>query len=159
MSMEVIYAPAPLRLDCTKPRLFLAGSIEMGAAVDWQATVTRALGDLDVLVCNPRRKAWDASWPNTIDFEPFRQQVEWELEALERADLILFYFDPNTKAPITLLELGLHARRKIIVCCPDGYWRKGNIDVVCQRYGIAQVGTLEELITRTRESLHAGLRG
>lgn len=37
----------------------------------------------------------------------FRQQVEWELNALSVADLIVFYFDPATRSPITLLELGL----------------------------------------------------
>jgi len=148
--MEEIRPPESLRLDSEKPRLFLAGSIEMGTAVDWQAIVTDALADLDVLVCNPRRKEWDASWPQSIDFAPFREQVEWELEGLERADLILFYFAPETKSPITLLELGLHAQRKAIVCCPDGYWRKGNVDVLCRRYGITQVGTLDELITRVR---------
>lgn len=125
----------------------------MGSAVDWQAIVTNALVDVDVLVCNPRRKEWDASWPQSIDFAPFREQVEWELEGLERADLILFYFAPETKAPVTLLELGLNARRKVIVCCPDEYWRKGNVDVVCRRYGITQVSTLEELITRVRDEL------
>ena len=155
--MEEIYAPEPLRLDSPKPRVFLGGSIEMGKAIDWQKEVTRALTDLEVLICNPRRKAWDTSWPNTIDFAPFREQVEWELEALERADLILFYFDPDTKAPITLLELGLHARRKAIVCCPEGYWRKGNVDIVCLKYGIEQAATLEKLITRARE-LIAGFR-
>ncbi len=151
--MEQIHAPEPLRLDCPKPRVFLGGSIEMGKAADWQVTVTQALADLDILICNPRRKAWDASWPNTIDFQPFREQVEWELEALERADLILFYFDPQTKAPITLLELGLHARRNVIVCCPEGYWRKGNVDIVCRRYGIRQVDTLEKLIMQARQDI------
>lgn len=125
----------------------------MGKAVDWQATVTQSLMDLDVLVCNPRREAWDASWPQSLDFAPFREQVEWELEALERADLILFYFAPDTKSPITLLELGLNAKRKAIVCCPEGYWRKGNVDVVCRRYGIEQTQTLETLILRSREVL------
>lgn len=155
MSMEEIRPPDSLRLDCRKPRLFLAGSIEMGKAVDWQAAVTQALTDIDVLICNPRREAWDADWPQEIDFAPFREQVEWELEALERADLIVFYFASDTKSPITLLEFGLHARRNILVCCPRGFWRKGNIDVVCRRYGIAQVGTLEELIARTKEALGA----
>jgi Nucleoside 2-deoxyribosyltransferase like len=153
--MEEIKPPESLRIDCTKKRIFLAGSIEMGNAVDWQAVVTNALTDLEVLVCNPRRQEWDANWPQSIDFAPFREQVEWELEALERADLILFYFAPDTKAPITLLELGLHARRKAIVCCPEGYWRKGNVDIVCRRYGITQVATLEELITRTRSEIEA----
>jgi hypothetical protein len=153
--MVEIRPPAPLQLDWPHARVFLAGSIEMGAAVDWQATVTRSFADLNVLVCNPRREAWDASWPQSIDFAPFREQVEWELEALERAHLILFYFAPNTKSPITLLELGLHAKRKAIVCCPEGYWRKGNVDVVCRRYGIEQSATLETLILRSREILAA----
>lgn len=152
--MEEIRPPESLRLDSSKPRLFLAGSIEMGKATDWQATVTQALADVDVLICNPRRQAWDASWPQSIHFPPFVEQVEWELEALERADLILFYFAPDTKAPITLLELGLNAQRKLLVCCPEGYWRKGNVDVVCRRYGITQVDTLEELISRARKFIN-----
>jgi len=69
--------------------------------------------------------------------------VEWELSAQEAADLM--YFAPDTRAPITLLELGLFAKKRLFVCCPDGYWRKGNVDVVCRRYGIRQVGSLSEL--------------
>jgi hypothetical protein len=47
------------------------------------------------------------------------------------------YFDPNTKSPISLLELGLFAQsKKLIVCCPRGFWRKGNVDITCDRYGI-----------------------
>jgi hypothetical protein len=34
---------------------------------------------------------------------------------------------------------------KAIVCCPEGYWRKGNVDVICQRYGITQVESLYDL--------------
>jgi hypothetical protein len=56
---------------------------------------------------------------------------------LEDADIILLYFDPNTKSPISLLELGLYARsKKLFVCCPDGFWRQGNVRVVCERYGV-----------------------
>ena len=105
--------------------------------------------------CSTRGARHDATWPQSIDFAPFREQVEWELEAQEKADLLVFYFAPDTKAPITLLELGLAARRRAIVCCPDGYWRKGNVDVVCRRYGIAQVSSLEALIERSREELAA----
>jgi hypothetical protein len=47
------------------------------------------------------------------------------------------YFDPNTLSPISLLELGLHAKSgKLIVCCPEGFYRKGNVDIVCQNFGI-----------------------
>jgi hypothetical protein len=151
--MEEIRAPDPLRLESNKPRLFLAGSIEQGKAVDWQTIVTTALSDLDIIILNPRRESWDASWGESIDSEPFREQVEWELEALDNADLIIFYFAPETKAPITLLELGLHARRNALVCCPEGYWRKGNVDIVCRRYSIPEVPTLEALIERTRAEM------
>ncbi|MBK9260514.1 MAG: nucleoside 2-deoxyribosyltransferase domain-containing protein [Polyangiaceae bacterium] len=149
--MKELRPPDRLDVDADKPRIFLAGSIEMGKAVDWQSVVTDTLRDMDIVVLNPRREAWDSTWPQSADFPPFREQVEWELDALEKADLILFYFAPETKSPITLLELGLNVRRNVIVCCPEGYWRKGNVDVVCRRYGIPQVPTLEALIERVRE--------
>lgn len=114
--MKELRPPEPLQFDPEKPRVFLAGSIEMGSAVDWQTVVTGALRDMDIVVLNPRREAWDSSWPQSADFAPFREQVEWELDALEKADLILFYFAPETKSPITLLELGLNVRRNVIVC-------------------------------------------
>jgi hypothetical protein len=50
-------------------------------------------------------------------------------------------------SPVTLLEMGLHARsKKLVVCCPDGFWRKGNVDIVCERYGIQQVENLTQII-------------
>lgn len=125
-------------LDDQRMSIFLAGSIEMGVADNWQTRVVDSLKELDILILNPRRDDWDSSWKQTIDDPKFREQVEWELNALERVDLILMYFDPNTKSPISLLELGLFAETgKLLVCCPDGFWRKGNVDIVCKRYDIA----------------------
>lgn len=61
------------------------------------------------------------------------------------------YFAPSTQAPVTLLELGLVASSgRLVVCCPDGYWRKGNIEVVCARHGVPLVATLDELIAHIR---------
>jgi hypothetical protein len=132
-----------------KHSVFLAGSIEMGTAEDWQEKTVRALSDKDILVLNPRRAEWDSSLEQRMDNPLFREQVEWELSALEYADLILMYFVPETKSPITLLELGYHAAaapEKLVVCCPSGFWRKGNVDILCARYGVRQVDALEELI-------------
>ena len=64
-------------LDRTRLSLFLAGSIEEGTADEWQTVITEALQDLDITVLNPRRDAWDAGWPQTVEFAPFREQVEW----------------------------------------------------------------------------------
>lgn len=145
--MEVIKAPHRIPIHSPN-RVFLAGSIEMGKAVDWQTRVTEALSHLNVTICNPRRDDWDSSWKTDLTNPKFVEQVTWELSAIEKADLVAMYFDPPTMSPISLLELGLMSARPtdIIVCCPPGFWRKGNIDVLCQRYDIRQVDTLEQLI-------------
>jgi hypothetical protein len=121
--------------NCT---IFLAGSIEMGVAEDWQTEIETLFKDVSrVTLFNPRREEWDASWTQDIENPQFYQQVNWELNALEKSDLIFMYFAPGTKSPISLLELGLFAHTgKMVVCCPEGFWRKGNVDIVCDRYGI-----------------------
>lgn len=142
--MQVIKPPH----DFTQARgykIFLAGSIEMGTASDWQKEFEDYLKNTDICILNPRRDNWDSSWKQEITNPQFVEQVEWELNGQEEADLIVMYFDPMTKAPVTMLELGLFKKKKPIVCCPKGFWRKGNVDVVCRRYGIKSVETLQEL--------------
>jgi hypothetical protein len=154
--VRVLKPPAPPALDGRTPSVFLSGSIEMGRAVDWQEQVVRALQDLDVVVLNPRRDEWDSSWEQSIDNPSFREQVEWELAGLERASVVACYFAPDTRAPVTLLELGLCARGgRLVVCCPEGYWRRGNVEVVCRRYGVLFVPTLAELTAEVRRRLLA----
>ncbi len=127
--------------------IFLGGSIEMGAAEPWQDRLVEHFKDSKIRFVNPRRDNWDSSWVQSISDPNFSGQVDWELSGLDRCDLIVFYFDPNTKSPITLMELGLYATsEKVIVCCPDGFWRKGNVEFVCDRYDIPLVATFEELL-------------
>lgn len=147
---------APQRLDeiaFTGKTVFLAGSIEMGSAENWQERVVESLRYVTGVILNPRRDDWDSSWEQDISNDKFREQVEWELTAMEQADQILMYFSPGTKSPITLLELGLFAESdKLVVCCPVGFWRKGNVDVVCERYGVRRVADIESLVRVVRES-------
>lgn len=73
---------------------------------------------------------------------------------LEAADIVAMYVAPETKAPVSLLELGLHARSgKLRVCCPDGFWRQGNVEMVCARYGVPLFDTLDALISGLRASV------
>lgn len=132
--------------------VFIAGSIEMGKAENWQVKIEKELSMFDnVCLLNPRRDDWDSTWKQEITNPQFNQQVNWELDALEKADLIVFYFSPETQSPITLLELGLFARSgKLVVCCPNGFWRKGNIDIVCEKYNVPQVNSIEELVDHAR---------
>ncbi len=128
--------------------VFLAGSIEMGKAEDWQNSVGEILIANGWNVFSPRRDDWDSTWEQSINNPQFRAQVEWELHALEECQAVLFYFQPYTLSPISLLEFGMHAPwfKRTALVCPEGYWRKGNVDVVADRYGIEQQATLCEAI-------------
>ncbi len=143
--MKVFKAPETYVLE--GPSIFLAGSIDMGSAIDWQTKVTDELASHSGTILNPRRDDWDSSWVEDISNPQFNQQVTWELNAMEAVDYIPMFFDPKGKAPISLLELGLFAKTgKMIVCCPEGFWKRGNVQVVCERNRIPLVDNIEELI-------------
>jgi hypothetical protein len=140
-----VKAPSPPGLQ---RRVFLAGSIEMGLAEQWQERVVSAMSGVSGLVIlNPRRDDWDSSWEQRADNPRFSEQVEWELDMLDAADIVVMYLAAGTKSPISLLELGLFARSgKLRVCCPEGFWRRGNVEVVCRRYQVPMFATLDDLI-------------
>lgn len=146
---NIITAPQKFSRFYDYKSLFLAGSIEMDSAEKWQDKLieefSKDVNHTKLRIFNPRRKEWDSSWDQTINSKNFYEQVTWELDALDASEVIAMYFDPNTKSPISLLELGLYAQStksihsskgNLVVCCPDGFWRKGNVDIVCQRFGI-----------------------
>ncbi|MBH1970288.1 MAG: nucleoside 2-deoxyribosyltransferase domain-containing protein [Moraxellaceae bacterium] len=115
--------------------VFLAGTIDEGKSIDWQAFLVSQLDDLEVVILNPRREVWDSS--RGVETTYLKEQVDWELDALEKANYIFMYFAPNSYAPISLLELGLYAKSgKLIVVCPEGYWKKGNVDIVAKKFAI-----------------------
>jgi len=154
--MEVIKPePKNVYYSDDSVKVFLAGSIEMGKAEDWQAAIPKIFKDRDNLTFfNPRRDDWDSSWEQKESNPQFSEQVNWEMNKLDECNLIFMYFSPETKSPISLLELGLYAESgKMIVCCPDGFWRKGNVDIVCSRYNVPVYNTLESAIGRLRTEL------
>ena len=68
---------------------------------------------------------------------------------MDLADVILLHFEPDTKSPITQLELGLH-KNKCVVHCPPGFWRKGNVDIVCRWFDIDQAESVKQGIERVQ---------
>jgi hypothetical protein len=129
----------------SKTTIFLAGSIEMGTATEWQTEISEFLTNMGGFhIFNPRRPDWNNEIKQEYSDPSFYQQVNWELNALEQSDIILMYFDPNTKSPISLLEFGLYAKTgKLRVICPEGFWKKGNVDIVCDRYNVRMLTSLE----------------
>lgn len=122
----------------------------MGTAENWQTRLVKNLEDTNLLVLNPRRDDWDSTQEQTVDNPYFNEQVNWELDNLESADFIVFYFDPKTKSPITMMELGLMANslsnHRMVVCCPKEFWRRGNVEIVCMRHDVLLVENYGELV-------------
>lgn len=166
--MKVIYAPTAYSRRSSSFLVFLAGSIEMGKAEPWQEKLLSSLLNLekyvvsirDITLLNPRRPDWDSSWTQDESDPKFNEQVNWELEGIIRADVVFFYFDPETKSPVSLLELGIVLGSKIrtIVVCPPGFWRKGNVDIACRRHNVKVFDSLDdgirEIVTLRNSESH-----
>ncbi len=139
--------------------IFLAGSIDMGSAKDWQSEVVDALKDYDVILTNPRRTDWDSSWEQSADDPKFREQVEWEQDNLDAADFRIFNFEKDSKSPITFEEMGANLDRPGVICCPDGFYRKGNVDIVAERAGMPVYESFDSMMEYIKDMLdEMGLR-
>ena len=118
--------------------LFLAGSIT--GAQDWQKEMaykeyfllgfgadrkpTRLVDHFNVF--NPRRVNFDASDPAVE-----QEQITWEYHCIHHCRNILFWFAPETLAPITLFELGsalnTHQHERIFIGIDPEYKRKNDV--------------------------------
>jgi hypothetical protein len=134
-------------INVTGYTVFLGGAIDMGTAVNWQQQVIDALYAEDGLVIlNPRREHFESHM--------LEAQIEWELSAMESADVVLMWFPAAAQAPISLLETGLYMRSgKLLVGAESGYFRRTNLELTCQRYAVPLYATLDELIARIKGQL------
>lgn len=150
-----IKAPHSYNLDLFS--IFLGGSIEMDKAERWQERLAKDLSSEDVILLNPRRDAWNPSLAqDPTPGTQFHEQVTWELGAQDVADLIVYYFDPATMSPITLLELGAYGYADpdaVVVCCPTTYFRYGNVAIFCERHDIMLTHSYDELLTYIKQSI------
>lgn len=161
--VKEIKPPTNILPDKTQFKIFVAGSIEQGKAEKWQQhffdELSKMRPALDVVLFNPRRDDWNADWDQTSDNKNLIAQIEWELEHLEEADLIVMYLQAGTISPVSLLELGLFAKevykseKQMIVLCPDGFHRKANVNTVCQYYDISTAKDMKELIKKSKERI------
>lgn len=116
-------------------RIFLAGTIDMGNSSDWQNTLISRLSDdryqnLNITIYNPRRD-------KELNVDDQEEQIRWELNHLDKADVILVNILPDSKSPITLMEIGLYANSgKLVVVCPKEFYRYDNVRIVCEKYNI-----------------------
>lgn len=132
--VKIVKAPEPI--PDGKVLLFLAGAIDMGEAEDWQAKVTNELAPLfnneELVILNPRRDKW-----TVLNQQDLEEQIQWELDAQEKADIIYFHFPESSKAPITLLELGLALReqfKQVVIYCHKDFYRATNVKITSEYY-------------------------
>lgn len=135
----------PQQIPVVKHTVFLAGTIDMGKSDDWQSLLEEYFEDTPWTVFNPRRSDWNDFIDNDIKDPYFYQQVNWELNALEKADKVLFNFLPYSASPISLMELGLF-KDKAIVCSSGEYRKDGNIQIVCDRYRVPYYNDINDLL-------------
>lgn len=134
---------------------FLAGTIDMGNSENWQANVIQTIKDMlkteeldnasqniTIHIYNPRRaEGFDES--NKEDKE---YQINWELEHLEKCNLIIMNLLDNSKSPISLLELGLFSKsNKLNVICSPNFYRYDNVRITCKRYNIPLFNNLKDM--------------
>ncbi len=142
--LKTIFAPKAIPADKKYQTLFMGGAIDMGRAEPWQERLTQALTQTlpkqvqeQWLLLNPRRPDWNSAWAQDDNpSSPFAQQVQWELDAQDKADLLLYYFAANSAAPITLLEFGLYAPKKPLVFVSPHYTRAGNVKITARHLGL-----------------------
>jgi hypothetical protein len=137
--------------------IFLAGTIDMGDSEDWQHEVKLRFEEFaeknkdkvtqknsSIHLYNPRRLE---SWGDNK--EEMEYQVNWELDHLEKANIILMNLLPNSKSPISLLELGLFARsKKLFIICPPEFYRYDNVRIVTERYKIKLYNNIDEFFNK-----------
>lgn len=131
---KIVTPPDPHKVSIT---LFLAGSIDNGNAPLWHAQVVQDIESylvnrpvnmsLDLKYLNPRRADWDKS----ASTDDLTDQIVWELDGIKKSDIVLFYFSPESKAPVTMLEFGLclGMKKHIIAYCPTEFYRETNVRV------------------------------
>lgn len=153
--MKVIKPPTPLtQIDSHDPIIFIAGSIDMGQAEDWQADFESFFDDQQVTLLNPRRDIWDMNQEQSINNPYFAEQVNWELDGLQRADIIALYFGPTTTSIISMMELGMFADSgKVITYCPKQFWRRGNVEICASRNPVLLTDSIQDWYNKIYERI------
>lgn len=146
----VLEAPAYEYFGGYGKQVFIAGGIS--GCSDWQAGLLNSLEDVEAVFFNPRRSNFDINNPADSVV-----QIKWEHTYLKEADIISFWFAPETLCPITLYELGywLGQDKQIVVGIHPDYQRKMDVEIQTSliRPDVRIVYKLQDLAEVIREML------
>lgn len=142
---QVVNAPARPK-QAHRVSIFLAGTTSATGEPDWRATLIAGLASHNVTIFNPKRDDWDSTWTEDFSDPRWAEQIQWELDMQDAADVIVVFFHGVTAAPIALAELGMSTRTgKTVACALDGYSKRGYVEAVCRKYMAPFVRSEEDL--------------
>jgi len=153
--MTVVYAREALPTSVVKS-IFLAGPTPRDKSVpSWRPDALKALSDLGfnghVFVPEPREGVFT---------EDYVEQVEWESDALNMADVVVFWVPREMKtmpALTTNVEFGVWADSgKAILGYPEGAESVRYLQHMADKLKIPSVKTLPDTMTRALEILGEG---
>ena len=105
--------------------VFLAGTIDDGASINWQEHIIDKLKDLDITILSPRVDYWNSDIQQSASDPAFKRQVDWEQDGLVSAEIVFFYFVGGSRSIISMSELGQYCKSgKIIVVADNDYFKE-----------------------------------
>jgi len=101
--------------------VFLSGNVT--GVPDWRAEVIERLKGYKVLIFNPR-------CGSDKDFVSAEDQIRWEFDHLQKANILVFWFAKGSDSPMTLFEYGrygINAMRPVFVGADKEYSRRSDV--------------------------------
>ena len=147
--MRYIEAPKTYTRRKNEKVIFLAGGITN--CPDWQQDLVKLLDIPQIVILNPRRKNFPIGNPSVAI-----EQITWEFNSFQKADLISFWFSRGSLNPIVLFELGkwlVQNEKKIFIGIDTEYQRRQDVEIqtFLERKDVLLVYSLEALTKQIKD--------
>ena len=147
--MRYIEAPKTYTRRKNEKVIFLAGGITN--CPDWQQDLVKLLDIPQLVILNPRRKNFPIGNPSVAI-----EQITWEFNSFQKADLISFWFSRGSLNPIVLFELGkwlVQNEKKIFIGIDTEYQRRQDVEIqtFLERKDVLLVYSLEALAKQIKD--------
>lgn len=142
------------------PKIFLAGSMDNDNEENWRKETIDYINKSwfedrtnteSITIYNPKR---NEGW--SVDLE--NEQATWNISMLNIADYIILYLTGDSVSPVSLLELGLHARdKKLFLAINDDYLRKNIAKFYYSCYGYNRIySSIQEMVDVIKNNWNKG---
>ncbi|KZZ97319.1 hypothetical protein AAL_03283 [Moelleriella libera RCEF 2490] len=154
MGAQIIQAPLRQKIE-GRLSFFLAGTMSPDSQIGWRPVlIDETFSDLPITVFDPTRLDWDETWREDFSDARWVEQIQWELDMQELADVVVVFLGDTSVAPISMLELGLNAKSgKVLVCAMPRFAKRGNVEAICARYHVPLVSCVEDLQSAIKDIL------